>query len=165
MEWADTAEQAAFRSEVRAFIGERLPRYFRDGYEPVGLETGDWQAEFVLGSDEGRAAAREWMQALQERGWVAPHWPSEYGGAGLSSVEHFIFNQEMARAGAPPVGGQGVSMLGPTILVHGSDDQKTRFLEPTLAGEMLWAQGFSEPGAGSDLAGLQARADRDATST
>jgi alkylation response protein AidB-like acyl-CoA dehydrogenase len=161
MEWADTAEQAAFRSEVRAFIGERLPHYFREDYEPVGLETGDWQAEFVLGTDEARAAAREWMEALQERGWVAPHWPSEYGGAGLSSVEHFIFNQEMARSGAPPVGGQGVSMLGPTILVHGSDDQKQRFLEPTLRGEMLWAQGFSEPGAGSDLAGLQARADRD----
>jgi alkylation response protein AidB-like acyl-CoA dehydrogenase len=161
MEWADTTEQAAFRTEVRAFIDERLPRHFRENYEPVGLETGDWQAEFVLGSDEARAAAREWMEALQERGWVAPHWPGEYGGAGLSSVEHFIFNQEMARAGAPPVGGQGVSMLGPTILVHGTDEQKARFLEPTLRGEMLWAQGFSEPGAGSDLASLQARADRD----
>ena len=161
MEWGDTPEQSAFREEVRAFIDGRLPRYFRDHGEPVGLETGDWQAEFVLGTEEARAAAREWMEALQERGWVAPHWPREYGGAGLSTVEHFIFNQEMARAGAPPVGGQGVSMLGPTILLHGSDEQKRRFLEPTLSGEMLWAQGFSEPGAGSDLAGLQARAERD----
>ena len=76
-------------------------------------------------------------------------------------MEQFILNQELARAGAPPVGGSGVNMLGPTLILHGTDEQRSRHLPPILAGEVTWAQGYSEPGAGSDLASLQTRAVRD----
>ena len=163
MDWGDTPEQAAFRADVRAFLDAKLPARYRAIAAlggPVGLEQ-DWQTDFVLGDDETKATAREWLDALAERSWVAPHWPKEYGGAGMTPMEQFILRQEFARAAAPPVGGQGVTMLGPTLLVHGSDAQKQQFLPPTLRGEMLWAQGFSEPGAGSDLASLQTRAVRD----
>ena len=115
----------------------------------------------VLGTEEAHDAASEWAEALSSRGWVAPHWPQEYGGGGMTPMEQFIYNQEMAQAEAPLVGGSGVSLLGPTMLVHGTEEQKQKFLQPTLAGEFRWAQGFSEPGAGSDLASLQTRAVRD----
>jgi len=163
MDWADTAEQAAFRADVRMFIEAKLPERYRALAAlggPVGLEQ-DWQTDYVLGDEAATSAAREWLAALAERSWAAPHWPKEYGGAGMTPMEQFILRQEFARAAAPPVGGQGVTMLGPTLLVHGNSEQKERFLAPTLRGEMLWAQGFSEPGAGSDLASLQTRAVRD----
>ncbi len=163
MDWSDSAEQAAFREQVRSFIGERLPAYYRAQSAQQaarGLE-GDWQDDLVNGDDDAKAAAREWASALQERGWVAPHWPKEYGGGGMTTMEQFIYNQEMAATEAPRVGGQGVSLLGPTLLVHGTDEQRQKFLPKTLSSEYLWAQGFSEPGAGSDLASLQARAVRD----
>jgi alkylation response protein AidB-like acyl-CoA dehydrogenase len=79
-------------------------------------------------------SAREWQQALAERGWVAPHWPKEYGGGGLTSMEQFILNQELAGAGAPHVGGSGVSLLGPTLIVHGTEEQRKRYIPPILAG-------------------------------
>ena len=163
MEWADSPEQAEFRDGVRTFIQDRLPGYYQaraDDPRPSGLEA-DWQEDIVHGSDEAKQAADEWAKALLERGWSAPHWPKEYGGGGMSTMEQFIFNQEMAELEAPKVGGSGLSLLGPTVLVHGTDDQKERLLAPTLAGDILWAQGFSEPGAGSDLASLQTRAVRD----
>ncbi|MGE0230038.1 MAG: acyl-CoA dehydrogenase family protein [Dehalococcoidia bacterium] len=163
MDWLDTDEQAGFREQVRSFISERLPEFYREQAEdarPRGLE-GDWQENLVHGTPEAKQAATEWAKALNERGWVAPHWPKEYGGAGMTTMEQFIFNQEMAEADAPMVGGAGLSLLGPTVLVHGTDEQKARLLPPTLSGEYLWAQGFSEPGAGSDLASLQTRAVRD----
>src|SRR5690606_21110899 len=98
---------------------------------------------------------------LAERGWIAPHWPKEYGGAGLTPMEQFIFKQEMAQAQAPAVGGMGVSLLGPTLIVHGTEEQRAEHLPRILSGEVAWAEGYSEPGAGSDLASLQARAIRD----
>ncbi|MYD65301.1 MAG: hypothetical protein F4X26_04870 [Chloroflexi bacterium] len=163
MEWADSAEQAEFRTSVRSFIQNNLPGFYQaraDDPRPSGLEA-DWQEDIVHGSDEAKVAAKEWADALLEQGWSAPHWPKEYGGGGMSTMEQFIFNQEMAELEAPKVGGSGLSLLGPTVLVHGTDDQKERLLAPTLAGDILWAQGFSEPGAGSDLASLQTRAVRD----
>ena len=162
MEWADGAEQVAFRKEVREFIEARLPEYYKRRRErgSTGLES-DWETDFVLGSDEAKAAAKAWSDALTEKGWVAPHWPKEYGGGGMTTIEQFVFNQEMAMAQAPQPGGQGLSLLGPTLLVHGTEEQRQKFLEPTLRSEMRWAQGFSEPGAGSDLASLQTRAARD----
>jgi alkylation response protein AidB-like acyl-CoA dehydrogenase len=160
MDWADTEEQASFREDVRSFIQENLPEYYRNKPEDAGPED-DWQYDFKLGNEVAQAAAREWAAKMSERSWVAPHWPAEYGGAGLTTMEQFIFNQEMAEAEAPMVGGQGLSLLGPTVLVHGTPEQKEEFLAPTLRGEMLWSQGFSEPGAGSDLASLQTRAVRD----
>ncbi|MDA1061801.1 MAG: acyl-CoA dehydrogenase family protein [Chloroflexi bacterium] len=162
MDWDDTTEQAQFRNDVRTFIESNLPEYYQKRRERDAV-TGedDWQNDFVHGNASGKAAAREWADKMSERSWVAPHWPQEYGGAGLTTMEQFIFNQEMALAQAPMVGGQGLSLLGPTVLVHGTPEQREEFLAPTLRGEMLWSQGFSEPGAGSDLASLQTRAVRD----
>ncbi|MYD66435.1 MAG: hypothetical protein F4X26_10725 [Chloroflexi bacterium] len=162
MDWADTEEQAAFRENVRSFIDGNLPQYYKDKrvWNNVTLED-DWQMDMVHGSDDAKAAAQEWSDRMSSRNWVAPHWPQEYGGAGLTTMEQFIFNMEMAEAEAPMVGGQGLSLMGPTVLIHGTDEQKERLLAPTLRGEMLWSQGFSEPGAGSDLASLQTRAVRD----
>ena len=162
MDWADTEEQAAFRENVRSFIDDNLPQYYKDkrAWNAVTLED-DWQMDMVHGSDDAQAAAQEWSDRMSSRNWVAPHWPQEYGGAGLTTMEQFIFNMEMAEAEAPMVGGQGLSLMGPTVLIHGTDEQKERLLAPTLRGEMLWSQGFSEPGAGSDLASLQTRAVRD----
>ena len=162
MDWADSPEQAAFRADVNGFIAERLPAYYQSLAERgrSGLEA-DWQNDYVNGDADAKAAAAQWLAALGERDWVAPHWPKEYDGGGLTPMEQFILRQELATVGAPVVGGQGISMFGPTLLLHGSDEQKQRYLGPTLRGEMLWAQGFSEPGAGSDLASLQTRAVRD----
>jgi alkylation response protein AidB-like acyl-CoA dehydrogenase len=161
MDWEDTPEQAAFRNEVRTFIQERLPAYYRQPREDDEPEN-DWQFDMKNGSPEAKAAAREWIDALHERGWSAPHWPKEYGGGGLSTIEQFIYKQEFAHAGAPEVGGaNGIGQFGPTLLVHGTEEQKRKMLPPTLSGEYLWAQGYSEPGAGSDLASLQTRAVRE----
>ena len=163
MDWADTQEQAGFRKEVQDFIQSRLPAYYVQraaDADSHGLE-GDWQEDLVHGSADAQQAAKDWAAALGERGWAAPHWPQEYGGASLSTMEQFIFNAEMAEAQAPLVGGSGLALLGPTVLVHGTEEQKAKYLAPTLAGEMLWSQGFSEPGAGSDLASLSTRAVRD----
>ena len=159
MDWGDSADQATFRDDVASFIESRLPEYYRRLAEQG--DQGDWQTDRFLGDDEAKAAAAEWEAAVHERGWVAPHWPQEYGGAGMSSMEHFILNEEMSKAGAPQVGGQGVAMLGPTLIVHGTDEQKSKFLTATLNGDIAWAQGYSEPSAGSDLASLQTRAIRD----
>jgi alkylation response protein AidB-like acyl-CoA dehydrogenase len=154
MDWSDTPEQAAFRAEVRQFIEERLPRHYRE-------HDGDWERDRKVDDPVARQAADDWTQALVERGWIAPHWSEEYGGAGLSPIEQFIFKQEMTAAKAPAVGGQGVSQVGPTIMVHGTEEQKREHLPKILSGEVAWRQGYSEPGAGSDLASLQTRAIRD----
>jgi alkylation response protein AidB-like acyl-CoA dehydrogenase len=160
MDWADTNEQAAFRDEVRSFIQSRLPAAYKEAGGGDG-ETAGWQAD-RKSSDASRVErASTWANALAEKGWIAPHWPKEYGGAGLTTIEQFIFNQEMAEAQAPPVGGMGVSLIGPTLIVHGNDEQKQEHLSKILSGEVAWAQGYSEPGAGSDLASLQTRAVRD----
>jgi alkylation response protein AidB-like acyl-CoA dehydrogenase len=106
-------------------------------------------------------ANRTWRKRLASRGWLAPAWPKEYGGGGLSPMEQFILRQEMATAGAPTVGGSGVSLLGPTLIVHATDEQKKKYLPDILSGAKAYAQGYSEPGSGSDLASLQTRAVRD----
>ena len=162
MDWADNAEQASFRAEVQALIADRLPGHYREMAKRGGamFEEG-WQADRKSDDATRRDAAESWAGALAERGWVAPHWPQEYGGAGLSTWEQYIFKEEMAKAAAPVVGGGGVSLLGPTLIVHGTDEQKRDYLPGILSGEVAWAQGYSEPGAGSDLAGLQTRAARD----
>jgi len=164
VDWNDSAEQAAFRAEVQRFVRERLPAYYRDTAVQRGFieeAERDWQWDMMYGEGERQGAAQAWATALAERGWGAPHWPREYGGAGLSSMEQFILRWELASADAPVIGGGGTSLLGPTLLVHGTEQQKQQFLAPTLRGEILWAQGYSEPGAGSDLASLQTRAVRD----
>ncbi len=161
MDWKDTPEQAAFRSEVRQLIATRLPERYRLAAARGGLEERPWETDRKSPDPAIRKAAMDWHAALHARGWVAPHWPKEYGGGGLSSLEQAILNQELANAGAPAVGGSGVGMLGPTLILHGTPDQRAKYLPPILAGEMTWAQGYSEPGAGSDLASLNTRAVRD----
>jgi alkylation response protein AidB-like acyl-CoA dehydrogenase len=153
MEFKDTPEEAAFRAEVRAFIKQNLP---------ANWGTLDAEAEFTGVEDPEREAfIKQWRTALARRGWIAPHWPKEYGGAGLTPSEQFIFNEEMAEARAPAVGGFGVQMIGPILILYGTDEQKKEHLPRITSGEVTWCQGYSEPNAGSDLASLQTRAVRD----
>ena len=150
MDFNDTAEEAAFRTEVRAFIEKEAPR-------PKPGQSG---AEALMGNWEKNQA---WFKLLGEKGWIAPAWPVEYGGAGMSTVQQFIFNEEMAMMKAPRPLHMiiGLGMAGPTLIVHGTEDQKKKYLPGMLRGEDIWCQGYSEPGAGSDLASLQTRAVRD----
>ena len=161
MDWNDTPEQAAFRREVSTLIADRLPQRYRDLAARGAMPERAWENDRKSADAAERQAADDWLAALAERSWVAPHWPTAYGGGGLSSMEQFIFNQEIAESGAPGVGGSGVSMLGPTLIMHGSAEQKEKYLPPILNGEVTWAQGYSEPGSGSDLASLTTRAVRD----
>ncbi len=161
MDWKDTPEQAAFRSEVSTLIDTRLPTRYRELAARGAMPERAWENDRKSDMPDEVAAAVDWHAALAERHWVAPHWPTEYGGGGLTAMEQFIFNQEMAESGAPGVGGSGLSMLGPTLIVHGSDEQKEKYLPPILDGNVTWAQGYSEPGSGSDLASLTTRAVRD----
>ncbi len=167
MNWADTPEQARFREEVRTFIRERFPASYppdpmaEQSLEPEDARGYNWPADRRSEDPARRQGAMDWARVLAERGWVAPHWPKEYGGAGLSVMEQHIFVEEMAKAGAPPAGGVGIQLLGPTLIQYGTDEQKREHLPKILSGEVAWAQGFSEPAAGSDLAALQARGVRE----
>jgi len=145
MEFRDSPAQSEWRREVHAFLQEEAP----------GVADTD-----PLAPDQG-GRLKGWRQKLVARGWIAPAWPREYGGAGLSVVEQFILNEEFAEARAPQMGGGGVGMLGPTLIQFGTEEQKQEHLGRILRGEAQWCQGYSEPGAGSDLASLQTRAIRD----
>jgi len=148
MDFKDTPVEANWRQEVRAFLQQEMPAGLRD---PDGE-----------GALFGRGGAiKEWRSRVAKKGWIAPHWPKEYGGANMSAKDQFIMNEEFAEAEAPNVGGFGVMMIGPTLITHGSEEQKQRFLPSILKGETIWCQGYSEPGSGSDLASLQTRAVRD----
>jgi alkylation response protein AidB-like acyl-CoA dehydrogenase len=135
-------------------------REFRD-------ELRDWIAANHPGrTPEGDEAAfdftRSWQRRLNERGWAGLTWPAEYGGAGATQVEQAIFYEEIARARAPRMANTlGLAMGGPTVIAHGTDAQKERYLAPILSAEEIWCQGFSEPESGSDLASLKTRAVRD----
>lgn len=167
MDWSDTPAQAAFRAEVRAFIHDRFPAGYRpdaqgeQSLEPEDVYGYEWAADRRSADPARREGARAWGQALAERGWVTPHWPAEFGGAGLGVMELFILQEEMMRAQVPTVSGIGAYLLGPTLLEYGSEAQRREHLPRIAAGEVAWAQGFSEPNAGSDLAGLAARAVRE----
>ena len=152
VELKDDAVQAAFRETVRSFIDTNSPKNKTDG--EADPEESGW-------SKEARAKTKDWRSALVENGWIAPAWPKEYGGAGLSINEQFILNEELAENGLSNEGGFGVMMLGPTLMIHGSEEQKAEHLPKILKGDVIWCQGWSEPGSGSDLASLQTRAVRD----
>ena len=164
MDWSDSAAQASFRGEVRAFIGEKLPAGYR-GLDARGPHdpppTGDWRHDRKSADPEVRRAAEDWGHAVGERRWTAPHWPAEYGGADLSVMEQFIFAQEVAEAAAPVIDPIGIRLMGSTLVIHGTEEQRQEHLPRMLAGDGGWAQCFSEPGAGSDLASLSTRAVRD----
>jgi alkylation response protein AidB-like acyl-CoA dehydrogenase len=141
----DTPEEAAFRGELRTWLEESLPEELR------GHRGG--AARF-----EG-PEMRAWSRALYDAGYAGLTWPKEYGGGGAPYTFQAIFLEEMARAEAPPhIGVIGLGMAGPTIIAHGTEEQKARYLAPILSAEEVWCQGFSEPGAGSDLAGVRTSA-------
>lgn len=145
MDLNDTPEQAAFRTEVRAWLDQNA------SHAPVTRGRGD--------EDGAVAAHRAWQRRLAEAGYVGVTWPAEHGGRGKGPLHQVVINQEIARAGVPGIlDAIGVGMLGPTLIAHGSDEQKQRYLAPMLHGDEVWCQLFSEPAAGSDLAGIQARA-------
>ncbi len=162
MDFHDTPEEATFRGQVRAFIAQECPAGIKRRGFGAMFGGGGWD-DIRLSTDEYRVLNAGWAKILADRGWIAPAWPKEYGGAGMSVMEQFIFNQEMASAGAPRGGnyGIGTGWAGPTIILYGSDAQKQKYLPPIVKGDAIWCQGFSEPGAGSDLASLQTRAIKD----
>jgi alkylation response protein AidB-like acyl-CoA dehydrogenase len=145
MDLRDTQEEAAFRAELRAWIGANLPEERRGGRG---------------GAQRFEEFGRDWSRKLYDAGYAGLTWPKEYGGAGAPSSYQGIFYEEMAAAAAPPhIGVIGLGMAGPTIIVHGTDAQKERYLAKILSAEEVWCQGFSEPDAGSDLAGARTRAE------
>ena len=147
MDLRDTPEEAAFRAELRAWIDASLPD------EKRGWRGGAQRFDDAFG--------REWSRTLYEAGYAGLTWPKEYGGAGAPYSFQAIFYEEMAAAQAPAhVGVIGLGMAGPTIMAHGTDEQKAAHLQKILSAEEIWCQGFSEPDAGSDLAAARTRADR-----
>jgi alkylation response protein AidB-like acyl-CoA dehydrogenase len=139
-----TPEELAFATEVRAWLSDNVEI-------PPRFETIADEVEF----------GRRWQARLAEARWIGIHWPAEYGGRGASPVEVAIFNMEYARSRAlQPINRVGINLAGPTLLAHGTDDQKARWLPPILTAEEIWCQLFSEPDAGSDLASLKTRAVR-----
>jgi alkylation response protein AidB-like acyl-CoA dehydrogenase len=148
MDLNDTPEQAGYRTQVRAWLEQHKDE------APVLQGPGALHDE-----QEIIAARRAWQGKLAEAGLAGVTWPGEYGGQGLGPIEQVIVNQEIARARVPGILDViGVGMLGPTIIAHGTEDQKARYLGPMLHGDEVWCQLFSEPAAGSDLAAIQARA-------
>jgi alkylation response protein AidB-like acyl-CoA dehydrogenase len=144
----DTPEQAEYRERVAAWLSEHKDE------APVLRGEGALKDE-----DEIVAARREWQRKLAEAGMAGVTWPKEFGGQGMGPIEQVIVNQEISKAGVPGILDViGVGMLGPTIIAHGTDEQKTRYLGAMLHGDEVWCQLFSEPAAGSDLAGVQTRA-------
>jgi alkylation response protein AidB-like acyl-CoA dehydrogenase len=147
---ADGAEQTieVFRQEVRSWVEVNFPPDLKGLGNPIVLEERPKPTEEQVA----------WRKAVGEKGWGTPTWPALYGGAGLSPAEARVIHQEFARAGAyNPIGGMGVMMFGPTLLEFGTEEQKLEHIPPICRGEVQWCQGYSEPGAGSDLASLQTR--------
>jgi len=146
-----SAEDEAFRVEVRAWLAANLVGEFAELRGRGG--SGDME-----GAVEGR---RRWERLLASAGWTCLGWPREYGGRGATLMQEVVFNEEYVRARAPGrLGHIGETLLGPTIIAFGTEEQKQRFLPPIVRGEELWCQGYSEPNAGSDLGNVQCKAER-----
>ena len=145
----------AFRAETRAWLEQNCPDAMR--VPPASESETVWGGRrAVYKSPE----ARLWLERMGERGWTAPTWPVEYGGGGLSADEARVLREEMGRLGCrQPLFSFGISMLGPVLLEFANEEQKREHIPPLVRGEIRWCQGYSEPGAGSDLAGLQTRAE------
>ena len=146
MDLTFTAEELAFRDEVRAFLAANVPA--------------DTRRKVLEGHEVSREDTFRWHQILHRKGWGGPNWPVEFGGTGWDPVRQFIFEEESAAAGAPRLLPFGLKMVGPVIMRFGNAAQQKRFLPRILSCEDWWAQGYSEPGSGSDLASLKMRAER-----
>ena len=145
MDIAFSAEDLAFREDVRTFFAEQ--------FSPE-LQT-------RMRSNDFKAAIVDWQKKLYDRGWIAPNWPVEFGGTGWTATQKYIYETERSEAGIPPTIPFGLSMVGPVIYQFGNQEQKDYFLPRVLKSEDWWCQGYSEPGAGSDLAALKTKAERD----
>ena len=147
MDMTFTPEQIAFRDEVRAWIQQAMPPHIKHKAENGGHFE--------------HAEIMEWHKILHAKGWAAPNWPKEHGGTGWDVAERYLFGQEIVASGAPTLSPFGLNMVGPLIIEYGNDAQKERFLPKILAGEEVWCQGYSEPNAGSDLASLRLKAEKE----
>jgi alkylation response protein AidB-like acyl-CoA dehydrogenase len=147
MDYRFTPEQEAFREEVKKFLRAELPKDKEQGEE--------------AGSDAEWQFARQFQKKLATRNWLVPHWPKQYGGSDMGIMEQVIMREEMAFHRAPIPDIFGVNMLGPVLMLYGTDEQKKQHLPGIASGEVMWCQGYSEPGSGSDLASLQTKAVRD----
>jgi acyl-CoA dehydrogenase len=150
-----TTDLEAFRAETRAWLEASCPAEMRSPFRSEADVC--WGGRnWTFQSD----AQRRWLEAMAGRGWTVPDWPKDYGGGGLSAAEARVLKEEMQRIAArPPLTSFGISMLGPALLAFGTEEQKRHYLPQIARGEIRWCQGYSEPGAGSDLAGLQTRAE------
>jgi alkylation response protein AidB-like acyl-CoA dehydrogenase len=137
----DSPAEAEFRMAVRTWLEGNLPVSLR------GRTARPPPAQLM-----------PWYRTLSRKGWIAPHWPKQYGGMGATLNEQIIMGEELARVGAPQLPAQGLNHIGPILIKFGTDAQRARHLPPIIAGTVIWAQGYSEPGAGSDLASLATRA-------
>ena len=146
MELRWTEEERAFRQEVRDFINRELPKETRE--------------RMIRGRSPTKEQVVEWQRKLNRQGWAAPEWPKEYGGPGWTMAQRYIFREELMMAPAPQPLAFNINMCGPVIIAFGTEEQKKRFLPRMLNLDDWWCQGFSEPGAGSDLASLKTRAVR-----
>src|SRR5512144_1017919 len=146
MDLAFSAEELAFRDEVRSFLTANIPA--------------DTRRKVLEGLEVSKDDTLRWQQILHKKGWGGPNWPKEFGGTGWDPVRQFIFEEESAAAGAPRLLPFGLKMVGPVIMRFGDAAQQKRFLPRILSGEDWWAQGYSEPGSGSDLASVKTRAER-----
>ena len=147
MDLSFSPEQVAFREEVRRGIAAAIPEHLRE--------------KVASGGHFEMAETMEWHKVLYQKGWVAPHWPTKFGGPGLDVTRRFILTEELELAGTPQLSPFGLAMVGPLLMQFGSEWQQQRFLPKILSGEEVWCQGYSEPNAGSDLAALAMRADDD----
>jgi alkylation response protein AidB-like acyl-CoA dehydrogenase len=150
MDFTFSEAEEGYRSRARAWISAHVPQWWKDA---DAHEFGDEDAMFD--------GIRRWHQELYDAGYVGVTWPVEYGGQGIGHVENALLQEELVLAGAPPTtNGLGIGLCGPAIIHHGSEAHKKRFLRPMLRAEEMWCQGYSEPGAGSDLANLRTTAER-----
>jgi len=141
------SELDAFRAEAREWVEANFPKSLAN--QPMAM---------IPGAETQTPDHKLWKQRMADKGWGAPTWPTQYGGGGLTGAQARIVQQELDRAGAyNPMMGMGTSMFGPTLLEYGTEDQKQRHIPPIVRGEIRWCQGYSEPGAGSDLASLQTK--------
>jgi alkylation response protein AidB-like acyl-CoA dehydrogenase len=154
MDFKLSAEDEAFRAELRSWLDANLP---------VSERRNRFALEFMH-SEAGEEWTRRvaWHKKMHAAGWVAVHWPRDCGGRGATLTQQMIYQEELERARGPVlVNGQGIGLVGPTLMIWGTEEQRRRYMPPMLAAEEIWCQGYSEPGSGSDLASLQTRAAED----